>query len=585
MTPPATATSASTASDPLDLLIVGAGIGGIDMAHHVTENFPDWNWRIVDSNTDLGGTWATFTYPGIRSDSDMASFSLPWKPWKGRHTLGDGAHIREYLREAARDDGFLDRIHLNTWVRTANFDTASGLWEVTTLPAVDHGPDDRPDAPEAHRTPTVLRAKRVHLACGYYDHRDGFLPHYPGQEDFTGTLIHAQAWKPEEQGDVTGRRIIVIGSGATAVTVVPALADLGAKVTMLQRTPTWVAALPDVDTITTIWTRLIPWNGQLAHKIARGNHIIRDMTQWYIARYTPFLFRWFLHGLQRIWLTPEQIRRDFTPPYKPWDQRVCKAPTGDIFRAIKKGDAEVVTATIDRFVPEGVRLTDGSVLEADTVISATGLQLQMFGGAEARIDGTLVDLPQLVAYRGVLLSGLPNVSFTVGYLNQSWTTRADLTARYLVRLWRRMAECGVDLAAPVIPGPEVERRELLEFEALIGDVDDGSRDRRVDRWRSVLPGPEPECDGTRFAQDADAGGGGTGGAGTATAAAGGRHEHRLSRPESEVPGTGGPADILAGILAGDPAGILADILTGVLTGAVDPEVQASVDDPPQVRFP
>lgn len=453
---------------PLDLLIVGAGIGGIDMGHHVVENFPDWDWRIVDSNTDLGGTWTTFTYPGIRSDSDMASFSLPWKPWKGKHTLGDGAHIREYLRDAAREDGFLDRIRLNTWVKSVNFDTTSGLWEAVTVRAHRHGPDDRPGAPPENLVETVIRAKRLHLACGYYDHRDGFLPHYPGQEDYTGnggTLIHAQAWKPEEQGEVAGRSIVVIGSGATAITVVPALADLGAKVTMLQRTPTWVAALADFDTISTIWNRVIPWNGRWAHKVARGNHIVRDMTQWYIARYLPFAFRWFLHGLQRVWLTPEQIKRDFTPPYKPWDQRVCKAPTGDIFRAIKAGKAEVVTAKIDTFVPEGVKLTDGRVLEADTVISATGLQLQMFGGASVSVDGAPVTLSDLVAYRGVLLSGLPNVSFTVGYLNQSWTTRADLTARYVVRLWRHMADRGIDLAAPVIPGKDVERCELLEFEA------------------------------------------------------------------------------------------------------------------------
>lgn len=452
---------------PLDLLIVGAGIGGIDMGHHVVTNFPDWSWEIVDSNTDLGGTWTTFTYPGIRSDSDMATFSLPWKPWKGKTTLGDGADIREYLRDAAREDGFLDRIRLNTWVKSVNFDTASGLWEVTTVHAHDHGPDDRADAPAENLVETVVRARRIHLACGYYNHRDGHLPHYPGQEDFTGsggTLIHAQAWRPEEQGDVTGKKIIIIGSGATAVTLLPALAKAGAHVTMLQRTPTWIAALPDRDNISAVWTRLIP-KKSLAHKVARANHIIRDMTQWYLARRTPFIVRGALHRVQRLWLTPEQIKRDFTPPYNPWDQRVCKAPNGDIFRAIKNGTADVVTATIDRFVPEGVRLSDGRVLETDTVISATGLQLQMFGGASASVDGVEIDLSQQVAYRGVLLSGLPNVSFTVGYLNQSWTTRADLTARYVVRLWRHMADRGLSLAAPVTPGPEVTRRELLEFDA------------------------------------------------------------------------------------------------------------------------
>lgn len=451
-------------NEPLDLLIVGAGIAGIDMAHHVVNNFPDWTWEVVDSNTDLGGTWNTFRFPGIRSDSDMASFALPYRPWRGKHTLGAGGDIREYLRAAAREDGVLDRIRLSTWVKAVNFDTASGLWEVTTVPAHDHGPDDRADAPAEAREETVIHTRRLHLACGYYDHRDGFMPHYPGEEDFTGTLVHAQDWDPGEQGSMSGRRVVVIGSGATAITVVPALAEEGATVTMLQRTPTWIAALPDFDTITTVWTHLIP-NQRLAHKIARGNHILRDMTQWYIARYLPFAFRWFLHGLQRIWLSPEQIRRDFTPPYNPWDQRVCKAPTGDIFRVIKEGRAEIVTATIDRFVPEGVRLSDGRVIAADTVISATGLQLQMFGGATASVDSAPVEIAGLVAYRGVQLSGMPNLSFTVGYLNQSWTTRADLTARYMVRLWKHMADRGITLAAPRVPGAEVERRELLDFDA------------------------------------------------------------------------------------------------------------------------
>lgn len=449
---------------PLDLLIVGAGIGGIDLAHHVARNFPDWNWRILDSNTDLGGTWTTFTYPGIRSDSDMASFSLPYRPWASRRALGSGTEIREYLRDAARDDDILDHIKLNTWVKSVNFDTASGLWEVTTVPSHDHGPDDRPDAPEQNRQETVTRTRRLHLACGYYDHRNGHLPHYPGQESFQGTLLHAQSWKSEEQGDVSGRKIVLIGSGATAVTVVPALADLGADITMLQRTPTWIAPLPDVDTITTVWTHLLPGK-RLPHTVARANHILRDMTQWYIARTFPSLFGGVLHALQRIWLPRHQIRRDFTPPYKPWDQRVCKAPRGDFFASIRDGRAKVVTATIDRFVPEGVQLTDGRVLPADTVISATGLELQMFGGATLAVDGHPVDIAELVAYRGVLLSGLPNLSFTVGYLNQSWTTRADLTARYVIRLWRHMAHAGTNLAAPVVPGTEVGRRELLEFDA------------------------------------------------------------------------------------------------------------------------
>lgn len=460
-------TDTTDTTDILDLLIVGAGIAGIDLAHHVVNEFPGWNWKIVDSNDDLGGTWNTFTYPGIRSDSDMASFALPYKPWPHKGTLGDGTHIKEYLRDAAREDGILQRIQLNTWVKKVNFisDGDSGPhWEITSVKAWRHGPDDRPDASADSRQETVTRARRLHLACGYYDHRDGHLPYFDGQEDFDGTMVHAQQWHPEEQEDVAGKKVVIIGSGATAVTLLPALADDGAEVTMLQRTPTWVAALPTFDTISTIWNTLIP-KRNLAYRVARMNHISRDMVQWYIAKGTPRLFRGFVQGLQLLWLTPSQIKRDFTPPYKPWAQRVCKAPGGDIFAAIKNKGAKVVTSTIDRIVPEGVRLSDGSVLEADVIIPATGLQLQLFGGATMEIDGEPVDPSKLVAYRGVLVSGLPNLSFTVGYLNQSWTTRADLTARYMVRLWHHMINRREEIAAPVFPGADVERQPLLKFEA------------------------------------------------------------------------------------------------------------------------
>ncbi len=462
-------------NEPLDLLIVGAGIAGVDMAHHVVNEFPGWNWTMIDSNDDIGGTWNTFTYPGIRSDSDMTSFALPYKPWPHKGTLGDGGQIKEYLRDAANEDGFLQRIQFSTWMKSMNFVTSGPAvdehgphWEVVTVKAWNHGPDDRPDATDDARVETTIRTRRLHLACGYYDHRDGFLPHYDGQEDFTGTLVHAQKWHPDEHGgDLEGKKVVIIGSGATAITVLPALAKAGVDTTMLQRTPSWVAAVPTVDTIKTIWGTLLPGdrNSKLTHKVSRANHILRDMVQWYTAKLTPPVFAGYVQGLQLFWLKPSQVRKDFTPPYKPWDQRVCKAPGGDIFSAIKNDGAKVVTGTIDRIVPEGIRLNDGQVLEADVIVSATGLQLQLFGGAEMAVDGTKVDPSKLVAYRGVLVSGMPNLSFTVGYLNQSWTTRADLTARYVARLWHHNINNGEQLAAPVNPGSDVTRKPLLEFEA------------------------------------------------------------------------------------------------------------------------
>ena len=430
--------------NPLDLLIVGAGISGIDLAHHVNQAFPRWNWEIHDSADDLGGTWHTFRYPGIRSDSDMATFGFPFRPWPHGSTLGGGADIKEYIRDAAREAGALDRLHLRSWVADSNWDSARRLYRITCV-----------FGGEAARTERIVWSRRVHYGSGYYSHAEGYRPEFPGEADFTGQIIHPQQWP--EGLEYAGRKIVVIGSGATAVTLLPALEELGAEVTMLQRTPSYIGPLPTKDRISAFWKRVLP--GQAAYRVARLNHGARDMSQYVIAQRAPWVFTTALRAMQRRFISGAMIDEHFTPSYRPWDQRVCKAPDGDIFRSLQRG-ARVVTGTIETFTPTGIRLTTGVEIPADVIVSATGLRLLAFGGGTLSIDGRPLDIPAQATYRGMMLAGVPNFSFTVGYINSSWTLRADMVSRYMVKLWKR----GDEVYAPVLPETPAKRL-LLEFDA------------------------------------------------------------------------------------------------------------------------
>jgi monooxygenase len=426
--------------NPLDLLIVGAGLSGVDLAYHVSRNFPQWNWEIHDANDDLGGTWHTFTYPGIRSDSDMATYGFPFAPWPHDGTLGAGADIKEYIRGVARDCGALERLHTGSWIRDANWRTDLGMYEVTAVTA------------DGERT---VHARRVHYASGYFVHGRGYRPEFPGEEDFTGRIIHPQQWPGDL--DCAGTRITVIGSGATAVTLVPALERLGAKVTMLQRSPTYVAPMPAVDTISAFWRKVLP--EKRAYPVARLTHAVRDMAQHTVGQRAPWLFTRALRRMQLRYLDAGMIDRHFTPRHKPWEKRVCKAPDGDIFAALD-GDARIVTDTVDRFTADGVRVGSGEEIPADVIVTATGLDLQAFGGGTLSIDGRELPVNEQVFYRGMMLAGLPNFSFTVGYINGSWTLRSDLVSRYMVKLWKSRQD-------PYRPGPPTgpTDRPLFDFAA------------------------------------------------------------------------------------------------------------------------
>ncbi|ANI92953.1 flavin-containing monooxygenase [Dietzia timorensis] len=440
--------TAGTQDSPLDLLIVGAGIAGIDLAHHVAEAFPAWQWEIHDVQSDVGGTWHTFRYPGIRSDSDMATFGFPFHQWPHASTLGEGPEIKEYIRDAARASGALDRLHLRSYIAKADWDSSKGLFRVTAESRTGDGESERP----AER---IIWARRVHFGAGYYSHDNGYRPRYPDEEEFGGQIIHPQQW-PEDL-DCAGKKIVIIGSGATAVTLLPALADLGADVTMLQRTPTYIGPLPEVDIISRIWKTVLP--EKAAYKVARFNHGARDMMQYVVAQRAPWLFKAVLRLMQRRFISAEVLDKHFSPDYRPWDQRVCKAPNGDIFTAIA-GGAKVVTDHIDGFTRQGIRVSSGEEIEADIVISATGLELQAFGGGTLAIDGEELDATKLTAYRGLMLGGVPNFSFTIGYVNASWTLRADMVSKYMVKLWKT----GVRTYAPV-PPETPSTRPLLDLDA------------------------------------------------------------------------------------------------------------------------
>lgn len=433
-------TLAGSPDNPLDLLIVGAGLSGVDLAHHVAHDFPEWTWEIHDANDDLGGTWHTFTYPGIRSDSDMATYGFPFAPWPHDGTLGQGADIKEYIRGVAEKCGALERLRTGSWIRDADWRTDLRMYAVTAVTA------------DGEHT---FYARRVHYASGYFVHGRGYRPEFPGEQDFAGTIIHPQEWP--DSLDCAGRRITVIGSGATAVTLVPALERRGAQVTMLQRSPTYVAPMAAVDTISRFWKKVLP--EKTAYPVARLNHAVRDMTQHVIGRRAPWLFTRALRRMQRPYLDAELIEQHFTPHHKPSEKRVCKAPDGDIFTALG-GNARMVTDTIDRFTTDGVRVSSGEEIPTDIIVTATGLDLQAFGGGTLSIDGRPLQVNEQAFYRGMMIAGLPNFSFTVGYINGSWTLRSDLVSRYMIKLWKN----GDERYYPA-PPPTPTDRPLFDFPA------------------------------------------------------------------------------------------------------------------------
>jgi monooxygenase len=433
----------------VDVLIVGAGLSGIGAAWHLQDKQPGRSYAILEGREASGGTWDLFRYPGIRSDSDLSTFAYAFKPWTGEKAIADGPEILEYIRETAADAGIEQHIRYGHRVVRASWSSAEARWTVGAV---------RADTGET----VQMTASWLFCASGYYRYDEGFTPAFPGAEDFEGTVVHPQHW-PEDL-DVAGKRVVVIGSGATAVTLVPALAAQDAHVTMLQRSPSYVMSLPSRDVIA---DKLRQWFGDArGHRLTRRKNIFQQRKVYAFCQKHPKLARRLIRKLTDKQL-PEHVDVDthFNPSYDPWDQRLCAVPDGDLFRALRKGQAEIVTDGIDTFTPGGVRLASGRELEADIIVTATGLNLLIFGAIAFEVDGEPVSIPDALAFRGMMLSGVPNFAFAIGYTNSSWTLKVDLVCEHLCRLLAHMDANGLASAVPVNDDAGMETRPLLDFSA------------------------------------------------------------------------------------------------------------------------
>lgn len=422
----------------VDVLIVGAGLSGIGAGVHLQRECPGKRYAILEARDAIGGTWDLFRYPGIRSDSDMYTLGYDFKPWRDGKAIADGPAILSYIRQTAKDHGIESKIRFQHRVVRSEWSSADAKWTVT----VACGPD--------HVTKT-LSCSFLYMCAGYYNYAQGYLPDFEGVEHFKGRLVHPQKW--DASIEYAGKRVVVIGSGATAVTLGPAMADTAAHVTMLQRTPSYVLSLPSQDVIANFLRRILP--ARTAYALTRWKNVFMAWLIFTLSRHAPGFVRKLLHMGARAELGRDYDLRHFTPPYKPWDQRLCMIPDADLFRAIRKGRVTMVTDEIERFTEGGIKLKSGRELQADLVIAATGLELQLVGGATFVVDGVEVDPPKTMVYKGMMLSDVPNFAFAVGYTNASWTLKCDLVTRYVCRLIGHMQASSLRYCVPRTRGAEV----------------------------------------------------------------------------------------------------------------------------------
>ncbi|MTD46052.1 SidA/IucD/PvdA family monooxygenase [Conexibacter sp. W3-3-2] len=441
----------------VDVLIVGAGISGIGAAHHLSTKRPGTTFAILDGRQEIGGTWSLFKYPGIRSDSDMPTFGYDFKPWTHEKSIAEAQYIVEYLQDTVDSAGIGPHIRFGHQVRRAEYATDTGTWTVTA---------ERPDGETVEVTSRFL-----FLGTGYYDYEAGYTPEFAGLEDFEGQLVHPQHW-PEDL-DYTGKRVVVIGSGATAVTLIPSMARETAHITMLQRSPSYVLSIPSVDPVAQLLKRFV--GQERAHQSTRRKNIRIQRGLYKLAqRYPKAVRKVIMADARRRLPKGYDVDTHFNPSYDPWDQRLCMVPDGDFFRSIRRGDASVVTDTIDRFVPEGIRLTSGRVLEADVVVTATGLNMLAFGRIELAVDGEDVSIPGCVVYKSMMLSNVPNFAFAFGYTNASWTLKVDLVCEHFCRLLDHMDAHGKTTFTPRLDR-EIRRAPLM-------DLSSGYVQRGIDRF-------------------------------------------------------------------------------------------------------
>jgi cation diffusion facilitator CzcD-associated flavoprotein CzcO len=436
-------------TEHVDVLIIGAGISGIGAAAHLTREQPGKSYLILEAREAIGGTWDLFRYPGIRSDSDLHTFCYAFKPWLEDKSIADGDSILSYIRETATEYAVEEHIRFGHRVRAASWSSDDARWTVTA----ERGPDAEP---------VELSATWLFCGGGYYDYDSGYIPELPGIDRFEGKIVHPQFW-PEDL-DYQGQRVVVIGSGATAMTLVPAMASRAAHVTLLQRTPTYVLSVPAVDPIE---ERLKRWLGGVrAHRVARAKNIRLQRLIWNLSKRRPNLIRRLIRAAT-VKALPEgyDVDTHFKPPYNPWDQRLCIVPDGDLFKAISRGEVSVATGEIETLTDKGIKLRSGDELEADIVITATGLNLIPLAGVSYSVDGELVRLSEKITYKGMMLTGVPNFLYAVGYINASWTLKVDLICEHFCRLLALMDEHEYAYCVPESPDPAAPTRPLLDFGA------------------------------------------------------------------------------------------------------------------------
>ncbi len=438
---------ARTDSEHLDVLIVGAGLSGIGAAWHLQDKCPGKSYAIVEARETSGGTWDLFRYPGIRSDSDMYTLGYSFRPWKDAKAIADGPAILSYIREVASDHGIDARIRYGHRVVAASWSTSDARWTVE----IEQGPEKRK---------ITLTCSFLWMCSGYYDYEAGYLPPFPGIERFKGRIVHPQKWTDDI--DYKGKQVVVIGSGATAVTLVPAMAGEAQHVTMLQRSPTYVVARPAEDSIANRLRRRLPIG--LAYGLTRWKNVLLGMYFYRLCKRRPDRAKALILKGVRYFLGPDyDVETHFTPRYNPWDQRLCLVPDADLFRAIRAKQVSVVTAEIETFTETGIRLKSGSELEADLIVTATGLALQLLGGMTLEVDGKAINPADTLAYKGMMYSDVPNFAVVSGYTNASWTLKADLVCEYVCRLLNHMQKNGLRQCTPRLDDPDMERLPWVDF--------------------------------------------------------------------------------------------------------------------------
>ncbi|MGW4291072.1 flavin-containing monooxygenase [Streptomyces sp. NPDC004673] len=442
-------THSSPPTADVDVLIVGAGISGIGAAGHLASQRPGTTFTILEARESIGGTWDLFRYPGIRSDSDMPTFGYGFKPWTHRKSIADGHLILDYLQQTVADKRLARHIRFGHRVTGAEFSTAERRWTVTAE-RVDTGQQ------------LTFTARFLLLGTGYYDHGEGFTPKFAGVEDFRGRVVHPQHW-PEDL-DYTGKQVLVIGSGATAVTLIPSMASRAGHVTMLQRSPGYIFSLPSEDVVAGVLRKVL--GHHRAHKLVRRKNILLTRGVYKLCRRAPKLTRKLLiAGVRRRLPRHFDVDTHFNPSYAPWDQRLCVVPDGDLFKALSSGRASVVTDRIARFTEAGILLESGRELAADIIVTATGLNMSPFGKMRLQVDGRPINLSDATAYKAMMLSGVPNLVFALGYTNLSWTLKVDLVWEHFCRLLDYLDSHGYDTVTPVLHDPAMERVPFMNLSA------------------------------------------------------------------------------------------------------------------------